>query len=100
VRTLLRITAPVEAVSLAVLLGNLLTVHAAWVGSATGPVHGAAYLMVIAAVFLDGETPRAARLSALLPGVGGLLALRVIGTLREPGHGAGQSRDVTRKARR
>ncbi|WP_063784336.1 hypothetical protein, partial [Streptomyces sp. SBT349] len=73
---LLRAAAAVEAASLAVLLLNLATLHAETVSSVTGPVHGAAYLAVIAAVVMDEHAPRAARWRACLPGVGGLLALR------------------------
>ncbi|GIH73633.1 DUF3817 domain-containing protein [Planobispora longispora] len=71
----LRIAAAAEAVSIAVLLANLLTVHAEAVTSAAGPLHGLAYVTVVAAA----STARAAtgvRRRALLPGVGGLLALR------------------------
>ena len=40
-----------------------------------GPVHGTAYLATIAAASLL-PLPRATRLLTLVPGVGGLLALR------------------------
>lgn len=78
VRTL-RIAAAVEAVSLAVLLANLATVHARAVTALGGPVHGTAYLATIAACawLAPGATP-AARWRALIPGIGGLLALRRI----------------------
>ncbi|MCM0677497.1 hypothetical protein NCC78_22800 [Micromonospora phytophila] len=74
--TALRIAAAVEAGSLAVLMVNRLTVHLPALTSATGPVHGSAYLMVIALVLLAGGTPRSVRLVALVPGIGGYLALR------------------------
>ncbi|WP_059009969.1 DUF3817 domain-containing protein [Streptomyces specialis] len=73
---LLRAAAVVEAVSLAVLLGNLLTVHHATVASVAGPVHGSAYLVAIAAAFTGEDMPRAARPRVFVPGVGGLWALR------------------------
>lgn len=71
----LRIAAAVEALSLAVLLGNLATVHHPTVTGIGGPVHGTAYLMVIAsALLIPAES--AVRWLTLVPGVGGLLALR------------------------
>ncbi|WP_258349408.1 DUF3817 domain-containing protein [Saccharopolyspora gregorii] len=72
---LLRAAAIVEAASLLVLLVNLATVHWEPVASATGPIHGCAYLLAIAATWA-GPAPTRARLVALIPAVGGLLALR------------------------
>jgi hypothetical protein len=75
--TLLRTAAGVEFFSLLVLLGNLATVHVPWVATLLGPLHGCAYLLVIGAtVAATGRTR--ARLLAVVPGVGGLLALRAI----------------------
>jgi hypothetical protein len=74
----LRIAAAAEAVSLVVLLGNLLTVHAAAVSSLAGPLHGSAYLLTIA-------TAAGARRYALIPGIGALLALRHLRSAPEPG---------------
>ncbi|MER7076555.1 protein of unknown function [Saccharopolyspora kobensis] len=71
----LRISAAAEAASLALLLINLFTVHIDGVSSLVGPLHGMAYLVVIAATFLV-PAPPAARWLALIPGIGGLLALR------------------------
>ncbi|GAA2384786.1 hypothetical protein GCM10010420_03880 [Streptomyces glaucosporus] len=75
----LRIAAGTEAASLAVLLANLLTVHAEAVTSLGGPLHGTAYLATVAATW-QATTPAepGARRRALVPGVGGLLALRRI----------------------
>ncbi|MET9622840.1 hypothetical protein ABZZ37_19105 [Streptomyces sp. NPDC006464] len=74
---ILRIAAAVEAVSLALLLLNLVTVHAEVVTSLGGPVHGTAYLTVILVVRLNPSPASAgARWRALVPGVGGLLVLR------------------------
>jgi hypothetical protein len=67
--------AAVEALSLAVLLVNRATLHLDPVTSLAGPVHGTAYLVVIGAVLLLPGAPRAARLLALVPGIGGTLAL-------------------------
>ncbi len=73
---LLAVAAVVEAVSLLVLLVNRLTLHLDPVTSLTGPVHGSAYLVVIGATLLLPGASRAARLLALVPGIGGALALR------------------------
>jgi hypothetical protein len=73
---LLRIAAALEAVTLVVLLLNLVTVHVPGVAGLLGPVHGAAYLTVIAAVLLYEGAPRAARWWAVVTGVGGLVAIR------------------------
>ncbi|GGT86247.1 MULTISPECIES: hypothetical protein [Streptomyces] len=73
----LHIAAGVEAASLALLPANLLTTHAEVISSLTGPVHGSAYLVVIAVTWqLTGAAPLGARRRAVVPGVGGLLALR------------------------
>ncbi|MFD1828863.1 hypothetical protein ACFSJS_04185 [Streptomyces desertarenae] len=82
----LRIAAGTEAVSLALLLLNLLTVHAEAVASLAGPLHGTAYLAAIAAAWQATTAADAsARWYALVPGVGGLLALRRIGRDPAPG---------------
>lgn len=65
----------VETVSLVVLLVNRVTAHVPAVTSATGPLHGFAYLATIAIAFLVPLATRT-RLLTLVPGVGGLLALR------------------------
>ena len=72
--TALRAAAVVEASSLVVLLLNLATVHLAGVATVVGPVHGTAYLTVIATALLGSGRP--GRWRALVPGVGGLLAVR------------------------
>ena len=77
----LRVTAAVEATTLALLLVNLATVHLDAVAALTGPVHGLAWLATMAIAFLI-PLPRAARLLAVVPGVGGLLALRRAETSR------------------
>ncbi|MDR7273689.1 DUF3817 domain-containing protein [Catenuloplanes atrovinosus] len=79
IRTLLRVAAAVEALSLLVLLANLATVHIDGVASLMGPIHGCAYLFVIIAAFRLPGLTRAARLSSLVPGIGGLLVLRLRG---------------------
>ncbi|MEU4572321.1 DUF3817 domain-containing protein [Nonomuraea sp. ATR24] len=72
---ILRMAATAEAVSLTILLINLLTLHLETITSVAGPVHGLAYVTVIAAASL-ARTPSGVRLRALIPGVGGQLALR------------------------
>jgi hypothetical protein len=74
----LRIAAGVELVSLAVLLVNLVTVHAKPVTSLTGPVHGTAYLVVVALTALLPDVSTGVRWRSVVPGVGGLLVLRRI----------------------
>ncbi len=71
----LRLASWAETVSLLVLLANLATVHVASLASLLGPVHGCAYLATIATAFLL-PLPRSTRLRTLVPGIGGLLALR------------------------
>ena len=71
----LRLASWAETVSLLVLLVNLATAHAAAVASLMGPVHGSAYLATMATAFLL-PLPQRSRLLTLVPGVGGLLALR------------------------
>src|SRR5687767_7630304 len=82
----LRIAAAVEAGSLGLLLVNLVTVHAPAITSLGGPLHGTAYLVVIA---LTPAGP-ATRWRAAIPGIGGLLVLRRIRT--------GQASDGTQRA--
>ncbi|MGW4498234.1 DUF3817 domain-containing protein [Micromonospora sp. NPDC004336] len=86
VRTL-RIVAEAEAASLAVLLANLATAHAPAVTALGGPVHGACYLAVIACTWLTATATPAARWLAVVPGVGGLLALRRIARAPAPAGG-------------
>ncbi|MFE9751186.1 hypothetical protein ACFYOT_40300 [Saccharothrix saharensis] len=74
----LRIAAAVELLSPAVLLVNLVTVHAKPVTSLAGPVHGTAYLAVIAATALFPGVSAGTRWRSAIPGVGGLLVLRRI----------------------
>lgn len=88
----LRIVAAAEAVSLVVLLANLATVHAEAITALGGPVHGAAYLAVIACTWLTGAATPAARRLALIPGFGGLLALRRIQRAPAPATGAAAAR--------
>jgi len=74
----LRVAAVVEAATLVALLLNLVTVHWRPVTALGGPLHGTAYLAVIAVVLLLPGAPPAAKLLALVPGIGGWLALRAL----------------------
>jgi hypothetical protein len=90
----LAISSLVETVSLIVLLANLATAHVPQVASATGPVHGFAYLATIATAFLLPLGTRT-RLLTLIPAIGGLLALSCA---RRPRRmpGRGPARPVSR----
>ncbi len=72
----LRSAARAELISLIVLLANLFTVHLKPVSSLTGPTHGCAYLFVVIASWRLRQAPAAVKILALVPGAGGLLALR------------------------
>jgi hypothetical protein len=72
----LRIIGVIEAATLALLLLNLVTMHWHILTSVLGPVHGLAYLSaIIVAVLISAGSARV-WLWALIPGVGGLLAVR------------------------
>nr|WP_107393281.1 hypothetical protein [Streptomyces agglomeratus] len=76
---MLRIAAGAETASFAVLLGNLLTTHTQAITTLVGPLHGTAYLVVIAATSMaPSAASTGARWRSAIPGVGGLLALRRI----------------------
>lgn len=78
----LRIASTVELATLVVMLANLFTVHLPAISSPAGPTHGCAYLFSFVAVLRDPQrTSRAIALS-LLPGIGGLLALRQLAPLK------------------
>ncbi|MER7842224.1 DUF3817 domain-containing protein [Streptomyces sp. NPDC096040] len=74
----LRIAAHLELVSLIVLLGNLATAHLRSVSSLMGPAHGCAYLFVVAATWRLKHATATTKATAFLPGMGGLLALRLL----------------------
>lgn len=74
-RRVFRVVAAVEAITLLILLVNLVTVHISGVAAAVGPVHGSAYLIAIA-LALSGPFSRRARTLTFVPGIGALLAAR------------------------
>ncbi|AUH39048.1 hypothetical protein [Streptomyces sp. CMB-StM0423] len=82
----LRIAATVELVTLAALLVNLATVHTGAVTALGGPLHGTAYLAVIALTWATtpAHTAPGTRPRAVVPGVGGLLVLRRLRGGRPP----------------
>ncbi len=67
-----------------VLLLNLATAHLAAITSLGGPVHGCAYLVVVILTLRRPGLGAGARLLGLLPGIGGLLVLRRIGSQGPP----------------
>lgn len=75
-RIALSISATVELVTLALLLTNLATLHLPAVSQILGPVHGMAYLGTIVAAALTAGGHHPVWLLSLIPGVGGVLALR------------------------
>ncbi|MFG3551902.1 DUF3817 domain-containing protein [Streptomyces sp. NPDC047725] len=72
----LRIAAHAELVSLIVMLANVFTVHLQPISSLMGPTHGCAYLWVVIATCRLKQVPAAVKVLTLVPGAGGLLALR------------------------
>ncbi|GAA4056453.1 DUF3817 domain-containing protein [Actinomadura miaoliensis] len=92
----LRVAAHAELVSLIVLLANLATAHLKPISSLMGPAHGCAYLFVVLATWRLKQATTATKAIALLPGVGGLLAVH---RLQAPHRRAAQ-RDSGAAARR
>ncbi|MFS4104083.1 MULTISPECIES: hypothetical protein [unclassified Streptomyces] len=87
----LRAAAHAELISLVVLLSNLFTVHLRPISSLTGPTHGCAYLCVVVATWRLGTATTAAKILAVVPGAGGLLALRRIDRLESARQAAGKA---------
>lgn len=74
----LRASATIELVSLAVLLVNLTTGDAREIAALFGPVHGVAWLFGVLVTRRDPRGGTGATLRAVIPGIGGLLALRAL----------------------
>jgi hypothetical protein len=72
----LRIAAHVELISLTVMLANLATAHLKPISSLLGPTHGCAYLFVVIATWRLTSATTTTKAVAVIPGIGGLLALR------------------------
>lgn len=73
---LLRLSTVCELVSLAVLLINMAAGNSPQVAAAAGPVHGAFYLCVVIGVVRHPRASGRTTALALIPAVGGVLALR------------------------
>ncbi|WP_067168954.1 DUF3817 domain-containing protein [Microtetraspora niveoalba] len=75
---LLRIASAAEVITLVLMLANIATAHVPEISSLLGPAHGCAYLIVVVGTIRHAGADGRAKLLAILPGVGGLLALRRI----------------------
>ncbi|MFK8906883.1 hypothetical protein [Streptomyces sp. YS-3] len=74
----LRASATIELASLTVLLVNIATGNSQQIAALFGPVHGTAWLFGILATRRDPHRSTGATLRAVIPGIGGLLALRAL----------------------
>jgi hypothetical protein len=81
------LAALVETITVLVLFVNLFTVHEPAVSSLAGPVHGTAYLVVIALAFAGSDLGRGARWLSVVPVIGGWLVVRAA---RTRAHDAGR----------
>ncbi|MGW6863137.1 DUF3817 domain-containing protein [Streptomyces sp. NPDC054901] len=81
---LLRVCAPLELATLAVLLTNLGALHLQAVAAAVGPLHGCAYLIVVLTTTREPNADRTTIALSAVPGVGGVLALRRLTANRAP----------------
>ena len=59
-----------------ILLTNLATAHLKPISSLMGPTHGCAYLLVVVATWRLKQATPVSKVPAVIPGIGGLLALR------------------------
>ncbi len=71
----LRIAAHTELI---VMPANVFTIHLKPISSLMGPTHGCAYLFVVIATWRSRRYPAAAKVLALVPGAGGLLAAHAV----------------------
>jgi hypothetical protein len=74
----LRVSATVELVSLAILFGNMATADVHGIAALVGPVHGIAWLFGIVATWRDPNRTTGIAVRAVIPGIGGMLALRAL----------------------
>jgi hypothetical protein len=77
-RRALRVSAAVELVSLSVLLVDIAAGNNQQVAALFGPVHGVAWMSTLVATWRDPHRDPRAVVLAVLPGVGGVLALRAL----------------------
>ncbi|MBE1878330.1 hypothetical protein [Myceligenerans pegani] len=89
-RRLLHLIGSVELATLALMLGNIATVHAPAISRVLGPVHGLAYTVTVLAAVLVMRGRHRVWLLALVPGIGGLLA----GRAASPAPFAGDTDDL------
>lgn len=75
----LRVAAHIELLSLVIMLANIATAHLKPISSLMGPTHGCAYLFVVIATWRFKQAAATAKAVAIIPGIGGLLALRLLG---------------------
>lgn len=87
--------AALETLSLAVLVGNLLTMDVRPLAAALGPVHGMLYLAIVIGVAAQRPGWRVVVL-AVVPALGGLLACGAL--RRRAGQRAGRLRAQAKKA--
>ena len=81
----LAVLSALETVSVLALLVNLATVHDGTLAGVLGPIHGALYLSVAAAVLLGRGLTTRTRIGALVPVLSGPLTMV---TLRQEARGA------------
>ncbi len=74
----LRIAAHIELISLLIMLANIATAHLKPISSLMGPTHGCAYLFVVIATWCFKQAATTAKTVAIIPGIGGPLALRLL----------------------
>ena len=90
----LRIAAHAELISLVIMLANLATAHLKPISSLMGPTHGCAYLFVIGATWRLQQATNTTKATAVIPGIGGLLALRHLGRGRVEPTRSDRAQDV------
>lgn len=73
----------VELLTLTVLVVNLMVFHRSEVSSFIGPIHGLAYCVTVIAAILFSNRKHIVWLLALIPGIGGLLASRLVRSTSE-----------------
>ncbi|WP_216899106.1 hypothetical protein [Nocardia alni] len=77
-RHILQIIGAIEFITLLLMLANLATIHLPEVPRVLGPVHRLAYTgTIVTAILVRGGSHRVWLLS-LIPGIGGILASRVV----------------------
>lgn len=91
-RRVLHVLGLAELTTLTLLLLNLVTVHHRVISGVLGPVHGLAYTATIIAAVLLANGRSQVWLRAVVPGIGGLLAARAVGSHPAPGRAGRRTR--------